>query len=563
MNQNSNSNFENYESQNENFQQIDLVLILNTFLRNKRLISAFFLIFFVFGIFNALKLKKVWGGEFQIVLDRKEDTIPNQTIKVLEDLNLLPQTSKQNSLKTEVEILKSPSVLIPVFEFARSQTGKSLTYSSWKDNLEIDLEKGTSILNISYKNVNKDTIIPVLKKMSITYQEYSGKNKRRSNELKKNFLKQKIEIYKQKSSDSLRSAQEYAIENDLVFNEWEGFNRKNLTIVPDLDLLSENSEVEKSRIEAANQIRSINFQLQKIKELENAEEVQYISSLIPALVKEGLPTILNEIDDELVQMRTKYTEEDISIKRLIEKRNLAINYLKERAIKSLELQKINAEARMEAASRPKDIVIKYKELIREASRNENTLINLEENLNVFNIRSAAKEDPWELITKPTLLDIPLPSGKLRILIIYSMLGFVLGALISVIKEKTTGKIYDIAEIQRLIPIRILSEINLDRLHFQNQKITLIRDVFNEDQNEYINFVKLGYLEANDLEEFKSALINQGYEKEIIFSNNYDELEKCSNYLIMKLAYLNYSDVFIFNKRLNFLKNNFKGLIIFD
>ena len=568
MNQNSNSNVENYESQNENVQQIDLSLILNIFLRNKLLISAISLIFFVFGFFHALKLKRAWSGEFQIVLDRgQKEMIPIPTLGVLDDLNIMPQTFKQNSLKTEVGILKSPSVLMPVFELARSLTSKSLSgtfsYSDWKDNLEIELEKGTSILNIAYKNVNKDTIIPVLRKMSITYQEYSGKNKRRSNELKEDFLNKKIVMYKKKSADSLRSAQEYAIENDLFFNEWEGLSRKNLTIVPDLDLPIKNYEVEQSRIKAANKIRSINFQLQKIKELENSEEVQYISSLIPALVNEGLPQILNEIDDELVQKRTKYTDEDISIKRLIEKRNVAIGYLKERAIKSLELQKINAEAEMEAAFRPKDIVIKYKELMRQANRDEIMLISLEENFNLFKINSAAKEDPWELITKPTLLDTPLPSGKLKIVFLYSMIGFILGALISIFKEKNSGKIFDIADIQRLIPIRILSDIKIDKIHLQTQKITLLRDFFNEDQNEYINFVKLGDVELNYLEDFKNALIEQGYEKEIIFSSNYNKLEKCSNYLILKLACLNYSDVLIFNKRLKLLKNHFNGLIIFD
>ena len=38
----------------------------------------------------------------------------------------------------------------------------------------------------------------------------------------------------------------------------------------------------------------------------------YISSSIPALVQEGLPSILNDIEAELVEMRVKYTDEDIS-----------------------------------------------------------------------------------------------------------------------------------------------------------------------------------------------------------------------------------------------------------
>mgnify|MGYP001207212959 CR=1 FL=1 len=49
----------------------------------------------------------------------------------------------------------------------------------------------------------------------------------------------------------------------------------------------------------------------------------------------------------------------------------------------------------------------YKELIRNASRDENTLIQLENELRLVQLEKSKKEDPWELITKPTLLTDPL------------------------------------------------------------------------------------------------------------------------------------------------------------
>ena len=110
---------------------------------------------------------------------------------------------------------------MPVFEFAKSQNdpalNNGLSFSNWKNKLNFKLEKGTSILNISYKNSNKNTIIPVLNKMSITYQQYSGKNRKRTQELTNNFLKEQISLYKEKSANSLRTAQEYAIDQDLAF----------------------------------------------------------------------------------------------------------------------------------------------------------------------------------------------------------------------------------------------------------------------------------------------------------------------------------------------------------
>ncbi len=203
MTEDLNSKIENSQIKVDFDDEIDLKLILNCILRNKATIGLISFVIFIFGILYSYTLKEVWEGQFQIVLNKgnKSPNIDSQ----LASLAGITQ-SKGNELKTEVGILKSPSVLMPVFEFAKStkdqSLSKNLRFSNWKSNLNIQLEEGTSILNISYKNINKKTIIPVLNKMSISYQQYSGKNKRRTQELTNNFLKEQISIFKKKSSNS-------------------------------------------------------------------------------------------------------------------------------------------------------------------------------------------------------------------------------------------------------------------------------------------------------------------------------------------------------------------------
>ena len=64
---------------------------------------------------------------------------------------------------------------------------KGLVFSNWrKGNLKVELEKDT-ILNISYKDNNKDLIIPVLEKISSAYQEYSEKINKKYQNYMKNF----------------------------------------------------------------------------------------------------------------------------------------------------------------------------------------------------------------------------------------------------------------------------------------------------------------------------------------------------------------------------------------
>ena len=232
MMENLNSKIENSQIK-VNDDEIDLKLILNTLLRNKSLIGSISFITFIIGVSYSFAIKEVWEGQFQIVINKgsKSSNI-NPQLANLAGINL---TKANNELSTEVEVLKSPSVLMPVFEFAKSKESpaKKLRFSEWKNSLDIALEKNTSVLNISYTNIDKDKIIPVLNKMSISYQQYSGKNKRRSQELTNIFLKEQISLFKNKSANSLRAAQEYAIDQDLVFYDLGKESINNLDNNPD------------------------------------------------------------------------------------------------------------------------------------------------------------------------------------------------------------------------------------------------------------------------------------------------------------------------------------------
>ena len=568
-----NSKIENPQIKVDFDDEIDLKLIFNCILRNKATIGLISFVIFIFGILYSFTLKEVWEGQFQIVLNKgnKSPNIDPQLAN-LAGINL----TKGNEIETEVGILKSPSVLMPIFEFAKSQNNQSttnkLSFSTWnKNNLNIELEEGTSILNISYKNINKKTIIPVLNKMSISYQQYSGKNKRRTQELTNNFLKEQISIFKKKSSNSLRAAQEYAMNQDLVFYDLEKGTQNNIdinskdltsdTLFQAPSLLLPNIGIENARVQAANQIRKINLQLQKIQQLNDSEELQYIGSTIPALVKEGLPQALSNIEAALLEERSKYTDKDITIINLIKRRNLAIDLLKNRTIKYLEVQKLNADATMKAAMRPKGVLLKYKELIREAARDEQTLIQLEDKFNLFKLESASQEDPWELITKPTLLENRVSPNRKRIAAASLLTGIILGIASSIVKEKKSGKIYDISEIEKLIPIKLISQININKLDFETQNLLFIKDLLNKESISVINFMPIGDVETQELTKLKESLMKEKFIKDILFSSNKDEIKEYSNYLILKLGCITYSEIYILKKRLDLLEDKFNGLVV--
>ena len=75
---------------------------------------------------------------------------------------------------------------------------------------------------------------------------------------------------------------------------------------------------------------------------------------------------------------------------MIERDNL-IKLLRQRAIGYLNARKLRAKSIMESAMRPKGVLLKYKELIRQA-QDESTLISLENQLRVIDLN----DQSWKI-----------------------------------------------------------------------------------------------------------------------------------------------------------------------
>ena len=127
--------------------------------------------------------------------------------------------------------------------------------------------------------------------MSSTYQEYSGKRKLRIDENTEDYLKEQIQHYKEKSAKSMKLAQEFAIDQDLFYFERDSRNGNVLN--PNIQtlrfantndsLLPENVSIENIRVAAANELRELDLQLEKIEKLNDLEELRYVGSSIQTL----------------------------------------------------------------------------------------------------------------------------------------------------------------------------------------------------------------------------------------------------------------------------------------
>ena len=153
--------------------EIEFKQVFKFISRNSKALSYIIFAGFLIAIFNAITRKELWQGQFQIVLEDNNTSSISRLSEIANQNPLLSNVSNSGAkrLKTEVEILKSPSILMSVFNFVEEKKKntkgslKKVSFNKWLNQyLDIKLKKGTSVLTLSYRDHNKNLIIPVLEK---------------------------------------------------------------------------------------------------------------------------------------------------------------------------------------------------------------------------------------------------------------------------------------------------------------------------------------------------------------------------------------------------------------
>ena len=207
--------------------EIDLKQVYEALRRRKSLIAKITAATVLLSGIYAFTRKPVWQGQFEIVLASAQS--PTSQASALLQSNpglasLIGAGGGNEQLETEVEILESPSVLKPVFDFVKQQKQQKgidtqdWRYADWlKGSLTIELVKGTSVLELAYRDTDKDLVLPTDSKnfwtptKSIQVGIANGASSKPSNTLTNRLTS----IMAREASNPLRAAQEYGIEHKL------------------------------------------------------------------------------------------------------------------------------------------------------------------------------------------------------------------------------------------------------------------------------------------------------------------------------------------------------------
>ena len=361
-------------------ESINLYSIINSIKQNKELTISVFLIIFFSSILYAFLNKPKWEGEFQIVLEFDDLDI---TSNIREKLSNFGLSDQNNSLKTQVSILKSPSVLRPTFNFVKEKKKEQgidilrFYYRDWQMNsLKVDLEKGTSVLKITYIDQDKDLILPVLTKISNAYQIYSGSKRRRELDNAVSFIQNEIKRLDKNSQSAMKELQSFSFKNNL--GNPDGIPVESLIGVSGV-IDQENSAFKKDN--SADLIRAGSTK----------DSIAFAN--------------LAKLENELISRSQFYKENSREIKSLKSK----IGHLKE------------------AIKRPSEVLLKYRKLKNEALKKEAFLFQMQSQLARLEIEKARQKDPWQLISTPTLRDDSISPTKKRII----ALGIIAGAIGSI------------------------------------------------------------------------------------------------------------------------------------
>ena len=105
--------------------------------------------------------------------------------------------SNNKDIKTEIKILESPAILTPVFDNYKKYLAEQninvdkLIFSQFSNDINVEQEENTLILTVSYKNTNKDIILPIVKDISNQYQTYSQRDDKYNYQKTLTYLKTK------------------------------------------------------------------------------------------------------------------------------------------------------------------------------------------------------------------------------------------------------------------------------------------------------------------------------------------------------------------------------------
>ena len=578
MNESLRNNQIEYEKiDSDNF---DLRILIRSFFLNKKLIAVITFLSMAIALIYSFTREKIYKGSFQIVLKNDRNSNNNSFSGELLNnalgsrISNFVRSQTAQDINTQVEILKSPSVLMPIFEYVKAEklnAKKNISkyrFDKWlKKSLGIELIDGTTVLKIEYFDNNKELIFNSLNKISTAYQQYSDKDRITGLESGIKYIENQIEIYKQKSQNSFSEFQKFATENNMnSFFISENFSEEDVSSFIDSQSGIQQDSVLRKRI---NTLELYIARLENIKNntlnFELAKSIaEIMSENTEILLKRNDLVSISTVSESLLNAKTNLTENDPSIIDL----QLQLDFMKADFVKTIiaELKSLKTRSEIDLQSNLKSDsqYTKYKELARKSIRDDFTLQNLEQQKQILSLEQAKSSKPWELITEPTLFDKPIGLAKRLILLNGLLIGLVLSALTIYLKDRIKDYVYSYKELTK--DINIGFKLNIQTQKQEKFKETIKILSLKLSQKEKIN--NLGLFIVGDIpKEYINKIVenlNLENQFKIVIAKDLLEIQKLNtNLIVLSPGAITRTELKNLKQNINVQGISFLGALIID
>lgn len=514
----SNLQSELIEEKNDNYQEeINIKSYLKAILRNKYLVFTITFLATTVGIIYTSNKTPIYKGSFQIVVQDKNQNKPANNIASNLDQSIFKGliNNKNNNLTQEF-ILKSPSVLKPVYNFAlekyvsRGQNIEKLSYQKWINNtLNIGFAEGTQVLNISFLDQDKGFILDTLNLIKNKYEDYSRSDKEKEMTRTILYLEKQQKIIKERNLSSQQKLNEFSIDNGL--GDFDGFMALN-----------------DKTFKTFNELKDSENLMQDTRQRFAAQF-----------------TLLEKYEAQYLNLSSKLKPEA-------------------RVLKDLEVKIDNIRSSLK---RPNAIILKYRDLVKDAKRNELLLNKIENELMLNKLMKAKQLEPWELISEPTLNQRKESPRMIPSTLIALTFSLLVGSIIAIFKEKKSGLIYEFYDFINLISCSYLETIYSNNKKLSEKIISGLINEITEDNSKENKNLKFGLFDLRDKSQnYKKQNFNfpDIVQTKYLDIDNQEEINNF-NYLIFLIyqGEITTNNILLINKYSKIYKNKVLGWIFIN
>ncbi|MBK1987121.1 polysaccharide biosynthesis tyrosine autokinase [Sphaerospermopsis aphanizomenoides BCCUSP55] len=410
-------------------------------------------------IYSTLKEKTIYQGHFQLLVE---------PVNSDSDLGQIPlpnsNFSKSNlDYESQIQVLRSQELMKDILPKLK-YSDPDITYNSLIGNLTIRRVGMTKVIEISYRNQDRQKIKSVLETLSKFYLEYSlEKRKTKLNQgvqfvdkqlptIKNRVaqLQQQLQIFRQRYNFVDPENQSNTVATQLQQLEQEQLEiEQQLAIARATYISLSTPEGQQATLNAAPIYSQLISQLRQLEAQLSGELVRFQPDSRPIeTLEEKRQNLLPLIEDEQKRyIGLKLAEATTMIQRL--------------EVQSQELSRIEQQTKLKFQQLPV-LTKQYTELLRNlqlANDSLNRFLATRENLV---IQVAQTELPWELIQPPTQGELPILPNIPRNLLMGFLSSIAVGVAIGFLLEKLDNTYHDVASLKEKMKLPFLGTLPIDK-----------------------------------------------------------------------------------------------------